>query len=271
MKLIVIAFSLFFISQTGFSQNQSIDTILQKLAAIKDDNAKVDFMAQLIISVGETDPMLAFKQQQQILSFAIKNKDLVTEAVATTSIAFCYRHFGNNTKSLEYAINGYAIAEKSGNEKAMVLSNNMIGDCYTDIGNYPKAIEHFKKVIEQSKHINYLNATHWGLQNITEVYILTNQYDSALAYAQKDYEIASRLGEQRLLGYTFINLATVHGKVGNEALAKAYYDMAINEGVKTGSPKQVNWAFTSKAEYFKNNNQFDSAIITAKKAIDAVT
>ena len=127
MKIIVIVFCLFFFRQTGFSQNQSIDTILQKLAAIKDDNAKVDFIAEVLLSTSEADPMLTFKNQQQILSYAIKNKDLVSEAIATSSIGYCYRHFGNNNKSLEYAINGYALAEKTGNERVMALANNILG------------------------------------------------------------------------------------------------------------------------------------------------
>ena len=265
-----MVFSLFFVAEAGFSQNQSIVTILQKLAAIKDDNTKVDFMTQVIISGAETDPMQAFKNQQQILSFAIKNKDPLEEALATTSIAYCYRHFGNNNKSLEYAINGYTLAEKTGNKKAMAFAISILGNFYKDIGNYSKAIELYKKVIEQSQNINYIQATGWGLQNLAEIYILTNQYDSALTYAQKDYEIATRIDKQGLMSYTFIGLATVHGKMGNESLAKAYYDMAVNEGIKSGSPKQVNWAYTSKAEYFKNNNRFDSAITMAKKAIDAV-
>ena len=271
MKTIVILFTLFFGVQIGFSQNESIDTILQKLAAIKDDNNKVDFIAEVLLSTSEADPMLTFKNQQQILSYAIKNKDFISEAVATSCIGYCYRHFGNNNKSLEYAIKGYALAEKAGNERAMALANNVLGDCYTDIGNYSKAIELFKKVIEQSQSINYTQATEWGLQNLTEMYILTNQYDSALIYSQRDYEISARIDTKGLISYTFINLATIHGKMGNEALAKAYYDMAVNEGIKNKSPKQVNWAYTSKAEYFKNNNQVDSAILTAKKAIDTVT
>ncbi|MEO7393610.1 MAG: tetratricopeptide repeat protein [Chitinophagaceae bacterium] len=271
MKIIAIIFSLFIVGQTGFSQNQFIDTILQKLTAIKDDNNKVDFIVEVSLSTSEADPMLAFKNQQQILSYAIKNKDLVSEGVASSNIGYCYRGFGDNNKSMEYAIKGYALAEKAGNERAMTLANNVLGDCYTDIGNYAKAIELFRKVIEQSQSINYTQATEWGLQNLTEVYILTNQYDSALRYSQRDYEISARIDTKGLISYTFINLATIHGKMGNEALAKAYYDMAVNEGIKNKSPKQINWAYTSKAEYFKNNNQFDSAIITAKKAIDAVT
>ncbi len=270
MKIIVILFTLFFGVQIGFSQNGSIDTTLQKLAAIKDDNTKLDFMAHLLIATAETDPISAFKTQQMILSFAIKNKDFLVEAIANSCIAYCYRHFGNNNKSLEYAIKGYALAVETGNKKAMVLASNMLGDCYSDIGNNTKAIELFKSVVEQSQQINYYEATEWGLQNLAEEYIQTNQYDSALSYAQKDYETSTRINNNKLKTYTFINLANVHTKTGNDALAKTYYDMAVSEGIKNASPKQVNWAYASKAEYFKNTNREDSAIAAAKNGINAV-
>jgi hypothetical protein len=46
--------------------------------------------------------------------------------------------------------------------------------------------------------------------------------------------------------------------------------MAIQEGFKTKSPKQINFACTAEAQYYHNINQNDSSAVYAKKAVAVV-
>jgi hypothetical protein len=46
--------------------------------------------------------------------------------------------------------------------------------------------------------------------------------------------------------------------------------MAIQEGVKSNSAKQLNWAYTAFAQYFHDIKQDDSSAVYGKKAIDVV-
>jgi tetratricopeptide (TPR) repeat protein len=109
-----------------------------------------------------------------------------------------------------------------------------------------------------------------GFQNLSEIYLTINQVDSALMYAQKDYELSQRIKYYDFFSYTLINLGAVHGKLGNSAVALGYFDMAIQESYKSESLRPLNRAFTAKAKYFNDINQKDSSIIYAKKAIAAV-
>ena len=56
-------------------------------------------------------------------------------------------------------------------------------------------------------------------------------------------------------GYRLINLGDIHARLNNSSLAISYYDMAVQEGYRTKSPKQLNWAYTAKAEYFATIKQ----------------
>ena len=73
-----------------------------------------------------------------------------------------------------------------------------------------------------------------------------------------------------LLTYTYINLGAIQSKMGNTSIASNILDMAIQQGIKSGSPRQLTYALTAKAEYFNNTGQPDSVIVYAKKAIRAV-
>ena len=82
MKKILFFFFFFLSVQNIFSQSQSIDSILQKIAVEKDEDKKVD----LIISIWNTgfdrDPYLVIKTGQALLSQAQENNDIIKEASA---------------------------------------------------------------------------------------------------------------------------------------------------------------------------------------------
>jgi tetratricopeptide (TPR) repeat protein len=111
----------------------------------------------------------------------------------------------------------------------------------------------------------------WAYEGLGNVYNEMNKTDSALMYAQRDYELnimwTPYYGN---LGYTLKNLGSIQGKMGNSSLAISYFNMAIKEGLNTKSPKIINLAYTAEAQYFHDINQNDSSVVYAKKAIDVV-
>ena len=98
--------------------------------------------------------------------------------------------------------------------------------------------------------IKYEKIKSVAYQNLGEVYLAMNKLDSALMYEQKDFEICTRTGFNDFFGYTLLTLGAIHGKMGNASLAISYFDMAIQEGLKRNSTKQLNWAYTAKSEYY---------------------
>ena len=267
MKKIITLFCFIASMQTAFAQNGGIDTILQKIAVEKDDNMRIDIIYRSLVIIGETNPLVGLKYAQKLLEYSQINKDKIGEAYAMSYMGKMYGVSGNLKKGLEYALKGKEIAEQTGNKKLSALSNSMLGLIYTSLSDFPKGISLYMASIESAEKANYKQAQIWGFQHLSEIYLAINQVDSALMYAQKDYELSQRIKYYDFISYTMINLGAIHGKMGNAALAISYYDMAIQEGLKTKSPKQLNWAYTAKAQYFNNVNQKDSSIVYAKKAI----
>jgi hypothetical protein len=110
----------------------------------------------------------------------------------------------------------------------------------------------------------------WALGNLAEVYLLMNKTDSALMYAQRDYELIMRIHYSNYLCNTLVDLDWIQGKLGNSSLAISYFKLAIQEGYITKSPKQINYAYIAEAQYFHDINQDDSSAVYAKKAIAVV-
>jgi tetratricopeptide (TPR) repeat protein len=268
MKKLITLFCFIASMQTAFSQD--LDSLLSKYSAAKNDSLRFEVILELYANFSEAEPLLFLKIAENFLTYSQKNKDKIGEAYANSMIGFSYRGLGNTTKSLEYAIKGFDIGNETGNETVLALNNLTLGECYKDIGNYQQSLKHFFVLVEIGERVKNEKIKSPGYQNLGEVYLALNKLDSALMYEQKDYEICKKIGYNDFIGYTLLTLGGIHGKMGNNALAVSYFDMAIQEGFKRKSAKQLNWTYTAKAQFFASIGQTDSSIVYAKKALSAV-
>ena len=270
MKKLFSFFVLLLNLQSSFSQIAGIDSMIQKISLEKDDDKRIDIIYSITMLIGETDPILGLKYGQSLVEYGKKNKDVIAEAYGLSYIGKMYGMIGNFEKGLKEGLEGKKIGETIGNNKLLAITNVLTGNIYKYLADYPNAIRLYNATGEAAKKANYQEALTWSFQNLAECYLALNQIDSALMYAQKAYELSQRIKYSDFISYTLINLGSIHGKMGNNAIAIGYFDMAIDESHKKKLLRQLNRALTAKAEYFHSINQIDSSIVYAKKAIAAV-
>ncbi|MCX6225545.1 MAG: hypothetical protein NTV01_12480 [Bacteroidia bacterium] len=148
MKKTIILFSLLLSINPVFSQSGNIDTMLQKIAAEKDDNIRIDLINDLYSGTTETDPVLDMNIAQKLLFQSQKNKDKVSEAMALLEIGYSNRSFGYTQKSLEYGFKALAIAQETGNEKLVAYAKMNLAHIYKDQADYPRAINLYRAATE---------------------------------------------------------------------------------------------------------------------------
>jgi tetratricopeptide (TPR) repeat protein len=261
---------LFCILQNAHSKTVSIDSIINLLRLEKRENQKVDIIYSATGVIGESDPLEGFTIARRLLKYSREEKDFITETYAKSYLGKMYGVSGNLQKGLENALAGKQMAERTENEKLISITSSLLGLIYKTLSNYPKSIACYLSAEESGKKANYPQAQIWAYQSLSEIYLALDQSDSALMYAQRDYELSTRIKYHDFLAYTYINLGAIQSKMGNHAVASDIFDLAIQQGIKSGSPRQLTYALTAKAEYFYSNGQKDSAIMYAKKAIVAV-
>jgi ABC-type transport system substrate-binding protein len=96
--------------QTTFSQNADIDSMLQKIAAEKDDSKRIDVIYSSLVIIGETNPVLGLKYAQKLLDYFQINKDKIGEAYAMSYMGKMYGVSGN-IERIRYALKGKEIAD----------------------------------------------------------------------------------------------------------------------------------------------------------------
>ena len=90
MKKIIIIISFLFSVNTAFSQSDSIDIMLQKISAEKDDNMRFDIIYLSLASIGESNPLLGLKYAHKLLEYSQNNNDKIGEAYAMSFMGKMY-------------------------------------------------------------------------------------------------------------------------------------------------------------------------------------
>ena len=256
--------------QTVCSQKTSLDSLIQKLAAEKNEAKRIDLINVFTANTAEIDPVSDLQNNQKILQYAQNKNDKIIEAIALSNIAYDYRAFGNTEKSFKYNLDAVSLATATGNEKLIANTTLNLAHNYKDQADYTKAIQMYKSVADIAAKLNDELVQNWAFSSLGEIYMQINKLDSALMYSQRAYELSIRLNYHDNLSFILQHLGATQGKMGNHSLAVGYFDMAIKQGYAMNSARYISEGYTALAEYFHGTNQFDSGVLYAKKAIDAV-
>jgi hypothetical protein len=270
MKKIITLFCFIASMQTVFAQKTNVDSILQKVAIEKDEDKKFDLFISLVGAEINNSPEWCIETGLKILNQSKSVNRNIEITVAYSFLGQGYRLLGNSIKALDYHHKAIAAAEKTNNLSVLAFAENQTAHIYRDREEYDKAAKIYLSSTAHADKGNNEKIKGWAPSNLGAVYLATNNLDSSLMYSQKAYEISVRLKTIFNNGYLFINLGGVHSKLGNAPLAISYFNMAINQSAGSPNIRYLNLAYTGLAEHFRRNNQTDSCVFYAKKAIAAV-
>ena len=269
MKNVLILLYLLLSTQIAFPQSQSLNFKMQKLAIEKNLDKKVD----LIISIWETgfdrDPYLLIQTGQAILVQAQKYNDILEEASAYCIIGTGYRLSGNPIRALQIQQKGLQLAEKAGNFSILTMIKNQLGHTYRDREEWENAFEIYTTALNDAAKAKNEVVKIWPLMNIGVYYLNIDKLDSSLKYLQRAYELSLQINKNDI-PYILWNLGSVHSKIGNAALAVAYFNMAIQKSNEAYKLRPLSFAYTGLAEHFQRMHQQDSCTFYLKKGLAAV-
>ncbi len=250
--------------------NADDERMLQMIAMEKNDSARLNLMIEYFSNTEQSSPERDIQKAQKLLLQSQKFRDRTGEVYALTQIGLDYRSFGNSTASLKYYLKALSLAEASGNMTLIAPVYNDLGNIYRDRSDYRRAIDFYlRSELAAVKGKNF-KVQSWALRNKGEAYLLMNRIDSALIYTQEAYELSMQIGYDNYLSDILAQLGSVHAQLGNGILALSYYKLAIAEAEKNSSIKSLNQCYTAMAKYFATQDQQDSCLWYAKKAVGIV-
>lgn len=248
------------------AQNTWVDSLKKVLPLQKEDTGKVGTLIRLceFYMFSHPDTASTYGQAAFELSDKLNFDDGRLGAIINLNIALF--SLGNYTLEMEYAIKLIPLAKRMNSIYATGFSNGTVGDCYQNLGEYDSALKYYKVVLNIGIE-NHLPELHRMYSLITPVFIGMKQWDSAMWYAQKGYELLklsrhldSNSFERNLSeSVVFLSLARAYAGLGKNDSALKYYRQSIPPS-ETISVKYI-WleACIGVAAVFKSLNNPDSA------------
>lgn len=270
VAIICLLLTLLFCTFSSAAINADDEKMLHKIAMEKNDSARLNLMIEYFSTTEQSSPDLDLQKAQKLLLQSQKYHDKTGEVYALTQIGLDYRSFGNSTASLKYYLKALSLAEATGNMTLIAPVYNDLGNIYRDRSDYRRAIDFYLRSEDAAVKGRNYKVQSWALRNKGEAYLLMNKIDSALIYTQEAYELSTRIGYDDYLSDILAQLGSVQAQLGNGILALSYYKLAITEAERNSSIKPLNQCYTALAQYFATQDQKDSCLWYAKKAVAIV-
>ncbi|CCH02887.1 histidine kinase [Fibrella aestuarina BUZ 2] len=252
--------------QTALAQRSLSDSLTARLAQSMPDTARVVLLDQLGRSLMYSRPIVAMQYAQEGLQLAERIEFKRGKARILNRIGTILRLTGNYDKALETHLAAGQLAEANHDDNALARAYNNIGIVYSERKDSRKAISYFQKTRALADQLADNDLKRTALSNIGSDYAFLNQLDSALAYTRSAYEITRRLNASDAQ-IELINLGNIYKRLGSYALALTYYRQSIPASVSVENNSTLSQTYLEMAEVFRAQQQPDSAIVYAKRAL----
>ena len=226
MKSILIIAGWLLIVTQAFAANRELDSVRHLLSTAPNDTSRVMLLSEMSRVYNYSKPDSAMKYAQQGLQLAQKIHFKRGEAKCLSSIGLALQVVGNYPKALETFLKVLQIREGTGDHFGIATSNNHIGNVYDDMGEYPQSLSYYFKALWIADSLQNQDRMLVERLNIGDTYEKINKLDSALLYSQQAYEMAVRMNDKRL-NIILGNLGNLQSKIGNHSLALDYYRLSI--------------------------------------------
>ncbi|MFN8355028.1 MAG: ATP-binding protein [Spirosomataceae bacterium] len=264
-----LAFSFFFYFCLG-QKRQSIDSLKHELAIARHDTSRV----LLLCSIGyeyrnfNADSGILFINQG--LKLARQSKFLKGEVRALERLGANERVRGNLIQALDLLLKSLEIAEKNNFVYDIARALNGIALINFGINDYRKALNYHQKSLRLFETIKDKENSALLFSNIGQDYLRLNQMDSALYFGIKALNAEWYKNEKVRHDFQHIfmllQLGDTYKKMGNDQLAFAYYQQAVQEGDKDDHRTRSE-TYYRLATYYKEKNHIDSCIYYAQKGL----
>ncbi len=264
MKFFLSLIILGIFNLNALSQNNTTDSIIQKLKTQKDDTLKVLSLNELAWTLKYSEPKQASKFLEQSITLAKKLKFNSGLANSFKIRGILDDEAGNIPSSIKNYQTAIFYCKKDNDIMGIAKNEANIGILYRNMNRYIEAIEKFKYSNKVFAKFSFPQGEMVACQNISICYTYLKQLDSALVYIKKAEVKMYELG---------IEDSNLYGNYGNIFLSGKNYPKAIEYYEKAitlcddNDNNKPSWIDNLGVAYY-DTKRYDKALPLFKKSIE---
>ncbi len=250
----------------GYAQVNKIDSLKQQLTVVKQDTSRVMVLIELCNLYRSTYPDSCLMTAEQVLNIARKINFTDGEFRAMWWLGLANRDRGNYTQAFSTALKGLRMAKNYQSPFEIAEFHHLLAICYTDFKDYKNAILNLQtaKTIEENAKLDLRS-----LNDLAYAYTLDNQIDSASFYAELAYQHALKSKNDFALLTSLRNLGRIQMIQGNYDKALDYYwkSYEMRDKQRNNSSAYKSYIYNLVSEVYLKMNKIDSCIFYAKESL----
>lgn len=210
----------------------------------------------------------AYSQTERIDSVkaVLSSPTLTAEerASAVFELGLIYRTLSPDS-TMHYARESVMQMEEAGQDSLYKVSMLLLANAFIELHQTDSASRYYQLIIQKSDTSDILSKAINGLGIVAQY---SDRNYEALEYYMQSRDIDQKLGDERGLMASDLNIATIMHQFGQLEEAMIYTKEALAMSYKLNYTEGIMHSLVSLSNEFLNNQNYDSAVYYAQKAIE---
>lgn len=174
---------------------------------------------------------------------------------------------GNYPIALDNYKKSLEIDERNGYKKGITGALNNIGNIYLNQGNYPQALDYYHRSLKIYEEIIDKNGIALILNNIGNIYSLMKDYPRSLEYQLKSLAVCQEIADKRGAASAMSNIGNAYLNMKNYPLALDYFKKALGFFEETGDKTGMAINYVNIGRFYEDQGDYSRALEYSKKSL----
>jgi len=254
----------------SIAQSAGISPWLDKLKTAQHDTDKVNIYYAISRYYWSKDPDSALLMGEQALITAQKAHYEAGMALAFLSKGVAYGSKAQYPEALQCDLQSLRISERLGMEGLTGNNYNNIGNVYSAMKDYPRALEYYGRSLQIAIR-DKQDTTHSGeaslLINMAEVFKESGKLDSAIDYNERARKIVVQANDSMNLSIVLLNMGDDYVRMQSPGKALSHLAQALHISEKLHDDEGIAWAYNSMGQAYQQLGQYKPGIEYAGKSL----
>ncbi len=207
------------------------------------------------------------ENHKRALSFFEKSSDTLAKIKCIHNLSVSLRKLNFDKEAYKHYIQALDLAKKIHDSAQIAMIFNGIGNVYVNTEEYDKALYYFKKSYQLELNRKNLKGQDYNLANIGEVFMLKNQMDSAHYYLDKTLALENLIYPPDKLGVIYNLMGQLYKKEGKCLKSIEYYNKALPLLEKRNIKRYLSNSLINKGVCQTNIRKYKQGLKNIQKGI----